>query len=841
MADTTSPTTPSAVATKEFITKQPTVKTPTPLDRTASASTKQREFYTKSAVLKNPYAIQTFAGRAGLGADVQRINASKGEKPDVIFSGGWLSDTFDVLNALQYGVTGLLTGKTFAEGVNTRASFTKTPELQNKGLPGLLTGIALDIASDPLTYVAPYSVLKRIPYIDKAIKGTKDVVGATRLGQDLGKKFIYRFGQDPVYVAMDERRIASTASNIENAINLVRPLTKLDPTVRRAMLAKNEAGQVIRRTPQELQQILTPQQYQNVTAAWGEIDNLGKQLVDLKILDKGIYEKNVGEYIRNLYTKYEAPKAGEKFLKGIYPAKPNRLDLAFTKARKDMPEEVRKALGQIDEAGYPTADTLLRLTKAVEDGKFYKAVAEKFGQKDAAEGLSKLPVTPRLGALSGLHVPQPIFDAINEEVKTASGFQKAMRPIVAGFKYGKVILNPATHARNIMSNFLLNHFEGMNPLDPRAMKAYAVGGKQAFAKSGKWYDEAKKVGLGMDTYAANEIRSFLEMPEVAGQGKKAKQYISKIADAYQREEEWAKLSQYIFQRTTKGLPPEEAWRVAERATFNYAQVTPFIRTMRESIFGFPFLTFTAKATPQVAKTVATHPTRISNIGKIRQGIENQANLKETAQERAVEPDWIRNAFYMKLPWKDSLGRSAYLDLTYILPFGDLLSGGVINQNISRESGLPENPVRGALRNSPFFNLIAELASNQDFYGNKIVRESDTTYNQGADLLRHMALTYLPPLSGEIIPGGIQASGERRKAGAERVMQNKAKQNTIEGGGAQTRTGMEELLRQVGVKIDPMDLKTQKSYSENERLKAIQTLLQERGIIAQYSIPFTPHR
>ena len=58
----------------------------------------------------------------------------------------------------------------------------------------------------------------------------------------------------------------------------------------------------------------------------------------------------------------------------------------------------------------------------------------------------------------------------------------------------------------------------------------------------------------------------------------------------------AKLTAYIYQREVKNLNPEDAWKAAESATFNYAQVTPLIRKLRTSIWGMPFITFTYKAT-----------------------------------------------------------------------------------------------------------------------------------------------------------------------------------------------------------------------------------------------------
>ena len=201
------------------------------------------------------------------------------------------------------------------------------------------------------------------------------------------------------------------------------------------------------------------------------------------------------------------------------------------------------------------------------------------------------------------------------------------------------MLNPGTHGRNILSNFLLNHFEGLSPV---RLDIYAKAAKQ-IATKGDLYKEAKAVGLGIDTFASNELKQFLISPEVNILGKAknlTKSALNKASDLYQKEEEWAKMAQYIYQRG-KGLSPDEAIKIAERATFNYAQVTPFIRRMREAVWGYPFITFTYKVTPQVIKTIFKRPTKISNIGKIKQGIENQADLQELTKERVNEPQWIK--------------------------------------------------------------------------------------------------------------------------------------------------------------------------------------------------------
>ena len=96
----------------------------------------------------------------------------------------------------------------------------------------------------------------------------------------------------------------------------------------------------------------------------------------------------------------------------------------------------------------------------------------------------------------------------------------------------------------------------------------------------------------------------------------------------------------------------------------------------------------AAAVPAL-ETAAKNPGRISAIGKIKQAIEQQSDIQETDEERAAEPPWVKDGFYIKLPIKDKEGRSAYFDLTYILPFGDLISGNFIERGTKLETGFKE--------------------------------------------------------------------------------------------------------------------------------------------------------
>lgn len=770
--------------------------------------------------LDSTSGLKARAQVAGLGDRAAKITEPREDQKE-IFSGGVISDIFDGLNALQYGVAGVLKGKTFSEGVKTRQSFTDKDALGDKGIPGIIAGLAIDIAIDPLTYISPVSVFKKIPGAVKALDATSKAVGKTRAGDILGRAFIYRFGQDKVYKDIAERSMRNVSVGIENMVEIARPLTKLDPATQRVIAGARKAG-TLSNLPAEILAKAKP--------AFDELDALGKQAVEAGLLKPEVYEKNVGTYMRRLYRTYEEPQSIAGKVKAFFSGKkPLRIDQEPFLKRKDLPEEVRQLYGEILEAGYPTAKGLVQLKSAVENAKFFREVATKFGSDIAGSGLEKLPKTWRLGDLGGKYVPKAIADDINEIVRSSSGFTKKA---VAGFKFGKVILNPATHLRNIYSNFILNNFEG---LSPARVDIYAEALKEMY-KKGSLYKEAKAAGLGVDTFAARELKDFLTGPEGLRFGKSLKGAMDTIANAYEKEELFAKMAQFIYQKRL-GKTAEEAARIAERATFNYAQVTPFIRRLRESAFGYPFITFTYKVTPQVAKTLAKKPTKISNIGKAKAAIENLSDKDELARERATEPQWVRDGFYVKLPIKDKNGRSAYLDLSYVLPFGDLVSGQFFERGINRETGLPESIPEAAMNRAPLLNFIGELSKNQDFYGNKIWRDSDSTEKQLGDLFRHVVKTYAPPLIGDQLPGGIQKDGTRRPPISQRVVESGT--GEVNAGGFQERTAMQEFLRNIGIKVSPVDIEKQESLYDYQIQNALETLLTEHGAAKKFERVYIP--
>src|SRR3990167_10242213 len=98
-------------------------KTPAPTGGFVFPSQQGKGTTTKKKTnLKTAIGLLQTAQQEGLQKEAAKVGGM-GEQPKKLFSGGPIMDIFDTLNALQYGVVGLIKGKGFMEGVKTRQSF----------------------------------------------------------------------------------------------------------------------------------------------------------------------------------------------------------------------------------------------------------------------------------------------------------------------------------------------------------------------------------------------------------------------------------------------------------------------------------------------------------------------------------------------------------------------------------------------------------------------------------------------------------------------------------------------------------------------------------------------
>lgn len=521
------------------------------------------------------------------------------------------------------------------------------------------------------------------------------------------------------------------------------------------------------------------------------IDGLSKELVnELKAGGFGGGKEdvmstilsNVGTYMPRMYREFvEDPKVFVDFLAG---GKNARIVTDFLKKRKDLPDKVRQAMGEILEPGFPVAKRVEQITHSIEVSKFFRWVNKNFavsptqlfertqkGEKIISEigqiaregatkaddllaqGYVKLAESSNLGILAGKYVPKSIADQINDVGKvTRMGENAATKALDAYkkalglWKYGKVILNPATQARNFMSNLILMELGHFPIFSPEGAQHFSQAAQQ-YATKGDLYKLARKVGLLGGDYFGNEIKPFLdaftngESANLLGKGIEALKNGAQIpAKAYSATEETSKLAMFAW-RLSKGDSAKAAAAYANKWLFDYRDIPNAIAYLRNMPFGYPFITFAYKSIPRFAETVVKEPTAISKYYKAFQNIEQEGR----DAEEGILPDYIKDGMYVRLPWQDSKGNSLYFNMNYILPWGNLGETGSMV--------LPSDPASTII---PVLKTVAEGGIPRNpFNDQEIYLETDDSEEKTIKLTNFLYQTLMPSLAPEIPGTGIK--------------------------------------------------------------------------------------
>ena len=226
--------------------------------------------------------------------------------------------------------------------------------------------------------------------------------------------------------------------------------------------------------------------------------------------------------------------------------------------------------------------------------------------------------------------------------------------------------------------------------------------------------------------------------------------------------------------------------MAQEALFNYSKVPPLVRRLRESPIGVPFITFPYKALPAVYKAIERNPlsvlkyemifSAIDRASATMRGLDEDGRLAE--KRLALKQDRLFSRF-IGLPFTDSGGNPYYLDMTYILPWGDLGEMGQF-------PGVPAALSPGGLA-VPLF----QLGFNRDFFKKPIYNDALGTTENANRIASHIVRSYMP----SIFPGGY--SVERLKSAVY--------------GMAQRQTGIPQSVPSAvahtmfGIKATPVDI------------------------------------
>lgn len=507
---------------------------------------------------------------------------------------------------------------------------------------------------------------------------------------------------------------------------------------------------------------------------------LGKQATDLELLSEEVFFKNLGKYMPRLYLKHEY----QTLLNQLGLAKPNRLDLSRFKTRKEIPKEIRQEMGEILTPGYPVAKGISQLVHDIEQAKFFSGIAKNpdwaipksaYRPKNAwqepvsiPEGFVSLGKNKKLGALDDAYVHPEIFKDLQESIKTMDIPEMVWRKSLGYWKFGKVIISPKTHTRNLMSNSVLAHLGGMPMYE---QPVYLTKAARAMKEKGEYWRIGKQEGLLRTTFTNAELRTLFDQVETNMQGVKGgtivdnlgkvgqgwdavKGTMKKAAKLYEAEEQWFKMAKMIHNMERRGMNAKTAAADAEKWLFNYEKVTKFQDKYRRKWYGAPFATFTFKAFPRVAEAAIKTPWRFALPAAMIYGLEKAAmnQTGETKEQfkakQASRPEWQKGKFlgvipnFARFPFVDEYGRDYNLNLTYILPWGDIAEGGDF-------MGIP-----GSVRpmSMPVVNEAFQQFANRDlFWKSDIVPEEELAGKSASDKLKtqfkmrgeHLAKTFLP--------------------------------------------------------------------------------------------------
>lgn len=385
-------------------------------------------------------------------------------------------------------------------------------------------------------------------------------------------------------------------------------------------------------------------------------------------------------------------------------------------------------------------------------GKMIKSVTENkaWAKAEPADGFIRLrdinSKYEKIGGLRDLYIQEDIARELAEIIKTKSDARKIYDASLALWKSGKTILNPPTHMRNLVGNTVLTDLGGTSML--RRPDIFVQALREMVVGNGKFFQEAKGGGLFGVEFYQQELAQILN---VVGNETAPLKILRKIANIkpiksagrlYQAEEQWFKLAKFTHNRQ-KGLSVAESVADAQKWLFDYSSVSPFVGLARRTVA--PFITFPAKALPRIIETAIKHPLRIGKYLAAYKATEEfskwmlSLNDEEYKAVRENAPDYIKNGgMWILLPEKDKNNNFQFLNMTYFMPWGDLVSGGSGN-------GLPGFAENLLIPSTPVVRVPFEVAFNKSvFTGRKLKQPEESVLSAGAKYVTDVAL---PPLLG----------------------------------------------------------------------------------------------
>jgi hypothetical protein len=453
---------------------------------------------------------------------------------------------------------------------------------------------------------------------------------------------------------------------------------------------------------------------------------------------------------------------------------------------RDFTKEERTRMGEILDARYTIGKTFMLMAHDLSVGKFLKDIAENEDWAtsqppsgvtlDAAEWSAqgqryvkrgnvewvKVPTTEipdsggkkRWGALAGKYVREEIWRDLNEiDVMSRPN---VWRTLLTQWKLNKTARSPVVHMNNVMSNFVL-----MDMIDVRMQDL--ADGIRSYLAGDENYEEAFRHGAFGADMMTQEVReqvlkpvldeimrenTFQQSNQLGTLGavsrvtellwSKLKALDKKMIDAYRVEDEVFRMATYMRRRAL-GDDAKAAADMAREQFIDYDIRAPWVNMARNSIL--PFISYTYRAAPLVAKAVATRPWKLAKYFTIAYVLNAMAyaltggdedkerkSLRENEQGRT----WIGTERMTRMPFNDRHKNPVFLDIRRWIPAGDIFD-------------LSQGDLPAWLNFGGPLMIGAELFLNrQAFTGNEIVNtKTDDWWDRGKKRADHLYKSWVP--------------------------------------------------------------------------------------------------
>jgi len=397
-------------------------------------------------------------------------------------------------------------------------------------------------------------------------------------------------------------------------------------------------------------------------------------------------------------------------------------------------------------------------------------------------------------------LPKAEYAAIQGVIRNPGELEKIYRTALTLWKTSKTAYNPATTARNNMTNFFI-----LNPLGgvgPHRLDVYAKTVNEIMT-GGEFYKRAQRVGLELGSQEVAELRNRATMIYSANPGlfkgffPTIKSFHNKVVSFYGNQDKFGKLANFIKGVTEDGLTDAQAMKRANFYLIDYSEVPKVVDFLRSSPIGIPFISFTYGVSKPLAKTLLERPDKLAVYFKIMNAIQSLnpqgISAQNLAHEQEVLPRWIKEGTFLRLPFRDETGRGQFVDLQYILPF-----------NIIEE--------RSITPSSPALTIMASLLTNRDtFTGREIFRKNDEKSTKIKKMGMHIYRQIIPSLA----PGGFSFNKLKSAIQGRQDYQGRA------------RTLVPVLLDVLGgIKVTPIDQNQEAIKRANEKQREINSLRSE---------------